>query len=241
MTITRADALVLALALVAALPAQAPESKSDATADVAAARDGVDRALAFLVKVQQKDGSFGPGVLENLMDSGFSVETYYDYQLAADALACVALLESEQTPERRTALERGLRHLCTARMPRRGSAWDNDENWAGLYGTVATVRAAQDARFPPDSELGSSIDARGRAFVALLVRNQSPEGGWAYYDDPPISRRPTWSTSFCTALVLPALRDAVALGWLQDDAVVQRAKRYVDRCALPGGAYEYQT
>ena len=28
-------------------------------------------------------------------------------------------------------------------------------------------------------------------------------------------------------------------GWLEDDSVLNRAKRYVSRCALPNGAYTY--
>ena len=37
-------------------------------------------------------------------------------------------------------------------------------------------------------------------------------GGWAYYDDPPFTKQPTWATSFCTALVLPTLSRAGAVG-----------------------------
>ena len=230
---------LIGAAAVSGLRAQNAVLERPDTVDAAAARAGVDRALGFLLDTQRDDGAFGHGVLQNLLDSGFAVETYYDYHLAACALACLALLEADETPDRLAALQKGLRYLCTTRMPRRGSDWDVDQVWAALYGAVATVRAADDSRFAQESELGSMIADRGRAFVALLVRTQSPEGGWAYYDDPPFSRRPTWSTSFCTALVLPALDRALELGWLDDEAVVARARRYVERCALPGDSYEY--
>ncbi len=70
----------------------------------------------------------------------------------------------------------------------------------------------------------SAIDARGKAFVKQLEANPSPLGGWAYYDDPPYTRRPTWATSFCTALVLPSLADAKARGFDVPDKALAKAK-----------------
>lgn len=197
-----------------------------------------DRALAWLLRTQREDGAWGTGACENLAELGFSVETYYAWHVAANALAVMALMEAPETPERLEALERGLRWLCTTRIPLRGSNWDVDEGWSNLYGFVACARAAGDARFQeaPWNELTGE---RGAAFLERLLETQSPDGGWAYYDDPPFSRRPTWSTSFCTALVLPWLQRAGELGWHADEVLVSRARRYVRRCRLPNGAYEY--
>jgi hypothetical protein len=39
--------------------------------------------------------------------------------------------------------------------------------------------------------------------------------------------------------VLPALGAAMQLGWIEDSEVRDRAARYVRRCRLPNGAYEY--
>ena len=61
------------------------------------------------------------------------------------ALALMALMECEETPPRRRALERGLLWFTTTRLPKRGSDWDNDTIWAALYGTVASVRAVRAA------------------------------------------------------------------------------------------------
>jgi hypothetical protein len=203
-----------------------------------AARASLERSLAWLVEAQNESGSWGTGALDGLLELGFSVESYYDWQVAACALAVMALAEAEETPARRAALERGVNWLCTTRLPARGSDWDVDYTWPALYGTVACVRLAEDPRFgaAPWSEL---VRARGGQFLAILLRNQAPDGGWAYYDDPPFARRPHWSTSFCTALVLPSLARAQDLGWGPEPAVLERATRYVRRCALPNGAYEY--
>jgi hypothetical protein len=208
------------------------------TLDASAARASADRSLGWLVGSQNANGSWGLGSLDGLLEYGFSVESYYDWQLAASALAVLALGEADETPARRSALERGVQWLCTTRLPGRGSDWDVDYTWPALYGTVACVRLAEDQRFAGEP-WREQVRARGQAFLAILLRNQAPDGGWAYYDDPPFARRPHWSTSFCTALVLPALERSQALGWGPEPAVLERAVRYVRRCALPNGAYEY--
>ena len=59
--------------------------------------------------------------------------------------------------------------------------------------------------------MAAPIEPQGQLqdFLDILRKNQIPTGGWAYYDNPPYSRRPKWATSFCTALVLPALERAL--------------------------------
>ena len=202
------------------------------------ARAAMDRALAWLVQSQRADGAFAVGVLDTLHEAGFSVETYYAWQIAAHSLACKALLEAEETPERRACLDRALEWYVTSRMPLRGSDWDNDAIWGWLYGTVLAVAVAQDERYA-SGELGARVTARGKQHLDSLLRNQVPEGGFGYYDDPPYTRRPKWATSFCTALVLPALRQARERDWFEDDAAIARALKYVRLCALPNGAYAY--
>lgn len=202
------------------------------------ARAAMDRALAWLVASQGENGAFAVGVLDTLHESGFSVETYYAWQVAAHALACKALLEAPETPERRAGLERGLEWYVTSRMPLRGSDWDNDAVWGWLYGAVMAVDVARDARFA-STPLAARVTERGKEHIAALLRNQTPEGGFGYYDDPPYTRRPKWATSFCTALVLPALRVAHERDWFRDEAAILRALKYVRLCALPNGAYAY--
>lgn len=202
------------------------------------ARTAITRGVAWLLANQRADGAWGARSLELVQLEFFSVETHYSFQIGANALAVRALLAVEETPERRAALEKGLRWLCTTEMSKRGNDWDVDCSWSAVCGFDACVAAALDPRFK-DGELRKLIDARGRELYALLERNQEPLGGWGYYEGPVVSRRPTWSTSFTTALVVPALVHAHALGWGVDPKVTERATRYVANCALPNGAYEY--
>jgi hypothetical protein len=100
------------------------------------------------------------------------------------------------------------------------------------------VRAADDPRFP-SAEWQAEISARGREFVAQLERNQTPEGGWGYYDHGVYTERPKMHTSFATACVLPSLDHAYRRGWGGDPGSLDRARAYVEGCALPGGAWAY--
>ena len=202
------------------------------------AKSVLARSLAYLTATQRADGSWGSGANENLAELGYSVESYYDWKVASHALAVMALAQCEETPQRRAALERAVDWLCSTRIPKRGSNWDADYTWPGLYGFVACVLLMDDPRFSAP-EWRDKVERRGLEFWRILEHNQAPEGGWAYYDDPPYTRRLTWATSFCTGLVLPALARAEELGWIDDPAIRRRATRYVRRCALPGGAYEY--
>ncbi|MCC6409657.1 MAG: hypothetical protein IT453_21055 [Planctomycetes bacterium] len=220
----------------------APAADVPETLTVADARRALDRALGFLVRTQNADGSFGTPTVEGLWDSHYSLESYFAWQYAGVALAGYGLMLSPETPERRATLERALTWLVDVRFPKRPSDWDNDTMWAAVYGLVATVHAADDPRFAA-SPWTERLAARGRECAGFLVANQVPDGGWGYYDDPPFTRRPKWATSFSTAAVLPAILRARELGWLASTpeaaSTGARATTYVRRCSLPNGAYAY--
>ncbi len=204
----------------------------------AQARASLERSLRFITSSQNPDGSWGGSAPDSVMELGFSPETYYTWQVAAIELALMALMQCEETPERRTSLERGMEWFCTTRLPARGSDWDVDYMWPALYGVVCASVALDDTRFA-DSKWQAKIDARGRAFMEMLERNQTHEGGWGYYDDPPFTQRPKWATSFATAVVIDSLAAAERRGWYGDKGLRTRAIEYLRGCALPNGAYEY--
>lgn len=234
--------MILALALTAFLSVQAEDDGRTKTnpepQTFAQVEANLERAYDWLLANQKADGSFGEGHLQQLHELGFSVETFYAWQVGAHSLACMALLYAPVTEERDRALRRGLDWLCTTRPPKRGSNWDIDYVWGGLYGFVALVEAASHERFA-DEVWQERLSKGAETYFDILERNQIPTGGWAYYDDPIYSQRPKWGTSFTTALVLPALEGGEELGWVADPKIRARATKYVGRCALPNGAWEY--
>lgn len=242
--------MIGALAVVLPLLLQKPEGAAKSPDTTPAAQEdaplglGSDEALSsiarsarWLVTNQHPDGSWGTGAADSLQFLGFSVETYYDFQLAANALAFCALSALPETPERRTALEKSLGWLTTTHLPKRGNNWDVDCTWPAVYGLQAMVVAGRDPRWT--GEWKRKVEARGMEFYALLEHNQEPKGGWGYYEGPAVSKRPTWSTSFTTSAGVVALIGAQKLAWKVDPAVIARAVRYLDECKLPTGAYTY--
>jgi hypothetical protein len=198
----------------------------------------VSRAAKFLQKTQNADGSWASGAMESVLEEEFSVESFYDWQMATVGLCSMALMVLDDNPERKAALDKALTWLCTSRLPKRGNHWDIDGNWTSLYGFIALEQAACDARFQAEP-WRSKIEKRALEFYHQLEEVQTIEGGWGYYEGPVVSERPTWSTSFSTACAIPALIDGKAHGWPIDQKLIDRATEYVRRCRLPNGAYEY--
>lgn len=217
-------------------PLRPPAVPSELDRD--AARRHLEEALAYLLREQRPDGSWGSSALEGQLEMGFSVETYYAWQFASHGLALLALLRLPETPELRRGLDRGIDWLLETRVPARGSNWDIDYSWSALYGFVALVELLADPRFVADARR-PALEQALRVQWALLERNEASSGGWAYYDDPPYARRPNWATSFCTALVLPAIETATRRGWIEGRDQVRRGLAALRRAALPNGAYTY--
>lgn len=226
--------LLLALFLIQDTPSSpgAPAPKVDD------ARTSIQRAAAWFSRNQNADGSFGSGVIDSVQFTGFAVETYYCFHLAANSLAFCALNSLGSTPQRDQELEQLLSWLTSTRMPKRGNDWDVDASWPAVYGLHAMTVAAADKRWS-STAWQERIRARGMQFYELLAKHQEPLGGWGYYEGPVVSRRPTWSTSFTTGAAVLGLVRAQELGWKVDPAVIARAQRYMRLCYLPSGAYTY--
>lgn len=209
------------------------------TIDPDGALTSVRRAVAFLLSKQNADGSWATSTPESLYELNYSNASFYAWKVAGGALCVQTLLMVDETPERRKALDKAVDYILENERPRRGNHWDIDSNWTALCVFSMLVDLAQDPRFQ-DPKWKTRIEARGKEYAQALLEQQDPKGGWGYYEGPVISARPTWSTSFSTAMVVPALVTARGqLKWPIEEPMTKRAIEYVQKCALPNGAYEY--
>lgn len=213
----------------------------------AAATTGLHQALHYLLDHQEPDGAFGHwrGPIGS-DDWGWSVPgQHYAWQVATTAITCVTLMDlAEVAPigsaeKIRKALHRGLDHICENGRRKRILNWDTDNVWAYVYALEAVARALAEDPLAIGSERRGRLRKLGEDLIVTLELYQSPDGGWAYYDDPPITRRPTWGTSFVTASLLLIFEQCEGVGLAVPDKMQQRGLRALRRCRLPNGAYDY--
>ncbi|MGE4619898.1 MAG: hypothetical protein AAEJ04_08855 [Planctomycetota bacterium] len=209
---------------------------------------GLQKAVSYLLEHQEPDGAFGHwrGPIGS-DDWGWSIPgQHYAWQVATTAITCVTLMDlGELRPEGVTeeslleALRRGLDHVCANGRRKRIADWDTDNAWAYVYALEVVARALAEDPQRIGSERMVRLRKLGEDLIETLGVYQSPDGGWAYYDNRPYSRRPTWGTSFVTASLLIIFDQCEQVGLEVPDKMQERGLRALRRCRLPNGAYDY--
>jgi len=201
-----------------------------------AIRKGVD----FLVTTQNKNGSWGTVAFKG----GVPIYTpipggYQAYQCAVTAMSISALIETGgDRPEVKKALERGEAWLMRD-LPklRRGSADVLYNIWSHIYGIQAFVRMHQRL---PDLERKKQLALLIREQIGFLMRYESVDKGWGYYDFRGGNQRPgTDSMSFMTAAALVALREARDIGVEVPDKLIKGAVDSIHRQRNSDFSYLY--
>lgn len=224
-----------ALLLVSWLGAEAPPD-APATMD---ARSSLTRAIAFLVRSQNADGSWGDKRGALPVDLFGSNQTNHDLaKRAVTALSCLALQEAGEKPEDKAALERGVNFLLAGEPSQRPSNWEVYNVWSYIYALQAFARVYGDPAWA-NSPLHAKLKLAGEKEAATLLHYQSPAGGWGYYDFEAFAHRPSWATSFTTGAAIVALVEAKQQGFVMDEKILPRAVAALSRCQLPSGAYTY--
>jgi hypothetical protein len=206
-------------------------------ADVDAA---VKRGVEFLVKDQNKDGSWGSSRIRGGVEIYAPVPGGHQaFHTAVTALCVSALIETGgDGDDVRKAVERGEVWLMD-RLPklRRGSPDALYNVWSHIYGIQAFVRMHQRL---PDQERRKKIEKLIDGQIGFLIRYESVDRGWGYYDFEVGAQRPaTSSTSFMTAAALVALREAKDIGIDVPEKLVKGAVASLHRQRLADGAYLY--
>jgi len=206
----------------------------DEAAVLAAIAKGVD----YLVRHQERDGSFGAPRNIMLSETFATIHTYEAWTYATTGLAAMALADCGQGDAARRALDRAIDWLIATPLPKRVSEWDCDHVWGDVYGLQAVAHLLRHPRLEDDPRKPALV-RRGKELIRQLCEWQAPLGGWGYYEGPVVAKPNSWSTQFTTAVGVIALLDAKAAGLPVDAAHLDKAVRAVAHCRLPNGAYTY--
>jgi len=231
----------LAWSALAAGSAAASSRAEDAPApDIATA---IERGVQFLHRRQNPDGSWGSAQRTKDLNIFAPVPgAHRAFRCGVTALCVEALIESgkyRNDPEARQALERGERWLLD-QLPklRRGDGIAIYNVWGHAYGLQAL--AAMQTRPGQDDALKPRLREAMESQVKLLREYESVDGGWGYYDFRLQSKRPaTDSTSFVSATVLLAMKQAEKAGFEVPADLRQRAFDSIQRQRKPDHSYIY--
>ncbi len=206
---------------------------------LAQAREVIQHGRDFLIQSQNPDGSWGGPQHPMIYDRYWSnPETHRSWQIATTGLVCMALMDMPTDREAQSALNQGIDYLTNAPSLKRPSDWDTDNTWGYVYGLAALTKAAQNPRLSTSTRK-VAIEMRGKAFLRQLWAYQAPNGGWAYYDDDTKAQRPSWGTSFMTAVAVLGILDAKQLGWKIEEPALKRGIEALQHARLPDGSYTY--
>ncbi|MFN0136568.1 MAG: hypothetical protein ACKVS9_10690 [Phycisphaerae bacterium] len=202
----------------------------------------IQRGVGFLLKDQNADGSWGGargGIYTFTGDVWSNPATHKSWRVATTGLACVALLHSSEIEAAQQAIRRGVDYLIMNFDVGRPNEWDTMDCWAYIYALQAFAETMREKDL-----IAADVQARIRELSPRLMlrlrQSQSLSGGWGYLEfDAPRTAQPQWATSFTTAAGVVALVEAKRSGLAIDEDVLLRARRAVERCHMPSGAYTY--
>jgi hypothetical protein len=203
----------------------------------------IRRGLDFLIKDQNKDGSWGSATRTKDLNIMAPVPgAHHAFRTAVTAMCVEALIETGATDKdaaARRALERGEAWLLE-QLPkvRRSESVCIYNVWTHAYGIQALV--AMYRHKPGDEKRKQQIKEVILTQIDLLRRYESVDGGWGYYDFRVGAKRPaTDSTSFVTAAVLIAFREAKDIGIDIPDDLLKRGIASIKRQQKNDHSYLY--
>jgi len=203
----------------------------------------IGRGVDFLVRRQNKDGSWGSA--RNTKDLNIYAPVpgaHHAFRCAVTALCIQALIETgaiNTNAAARQAADRGESWLLE-NLPnlRRADAVALYNVWGHAYGLQAL--AAMCRRETNNAARRARIQEIMRGQIELLQRYESVDGGWGYYDFKAHTQKPnTDSLSFVNAAVLLAFHQARSAGVEAPEKLVRRAVAATQRQRKSDNSYLY--
>ena len=203
-------------------------------------QSAIDRGAKFLMRTQNEDGSFGTHETNRLSEVYAPIPGAHDaFRSATTALSISALLETKaDSPEFKETIALGEKWMLDNMKKVKRATGDAIYNvWGHAYGIQALIRLKKRC---DDPEKLKAIDDLVKHQIDMLVRYESVDGGWGYYDFRAQARKPTGSSiSFVNATVLIALKEAANAGFEVPKKITKRAYDATIRQQKPDFTYLY--
>ncbi|MHC4953673.1 MAG: prenyltransferase/squalene oxidase repeat-containing protein [Planctomycetota bacterium] len=236
----KAGAIVLVLAFAGVVLAEdAPHlARTMPPAGEVKVDEAVRGAVDFLVKNQNKDGSFGRAASAQPYQLWCQVPGGHMAFRGATTAICWMGLEGSpyQSEGSKKAQAKCLGWMVKNVRVKRAFAQQFYNVWSLGYGLRALARALETKAPGAKPE---EIRATMNEIIKALDVYQSPDGGWGYLDFKVPAYKPSWSTSFTTATVMIGLKRAEEQGLEVPGRIIQKAVRLMWRLRTPDGNYVY--
>ncbi len=192
--------------------------------------DAIRKGVAFLVKSQNPDGSWGTGLETRGTEVESMVPGSHDaFRIGTSALCVMALREVGE----KTAHDKGVEYLIGCQEARRDDGELLYNTWAHIYALQALV---EELRSGPNAR----VETAAKKSLASLTRYATYIGGWNYYDFKGHTQAPSMGpTSFGTAAGLVALHEAQVAGIELPARLAESSIRRLEEMRLPTGFYMY--
>ncbi len=222
-------------------PKELPEVTLNEKLDPNAVQAACKRGIAFLLKDQNKNGSWGsPTRTKGLNIYAPVPGAHHAFGIATTSLCISALIEWEtEFPESTAAINRAEEWLLE-KLPylRRANETAIYNVWGHAYSLQALAKMYR--RHQGDEALQSRIKELIEQQFDMLTRYESVDGGWGYYDFRLGTKRPASSSiTFVDATVPVAFHDVQQLGFAPPRDVTKRAIAAIHRQQKKDFSYFY--
>jgi hypothetical protein len=192
--------------------------------------EAIKGGVEFLVKNQNNDGSFGKRTSGRSFEVTSAVPGgHYAFGSATTALCWLGL---DDVGDKSKTKDRALDWLVKNARVKRAHGGQLYNTWSFAYGLHALSQAYRKTK-------REDVRKAAEEIIAAIAKYQTPDGGWGYYDFQYKAARPEWSTSFSTASIVIALKEAEIAGLSVSPKVVSKALVNIKRCRKPDGTYLY--
>jgi len=200
--------------------------------------DSIRRGVEFLVKDQNKDGSWGGPRWTGGVD-GDPLTAHHSLIVATTALCIEALLETGgDSAEAKDAIEKGTKYLIDELNNLKRADPGNVPNvWGHGYG-IQTLAALHKRTTPAESEKRKQYEKLMHEMAEKLAHYETVNGGWFYYASG-MQKPNAPSCSFVNAAVLVNLHRMKTLGLEPPKPIVDRALAQLKAMRNPDASFVY--